>query len=305
MDKGINMPKEPLLKRSTAPNKVFFTWELTYECNYNCTYCHAPKHSKPGIPPTVFPGLAKWKEVWDRMYENYGECVLAISGGEPFIYPDIIELAEYISQKHIMEFTTNLHFDVKEVVNKFSNKRVRFATSFHPNSADLDDFIKKILLLKEHGFEANVNFVPWPPFLSKYPEYKKAFDSNNVRLIMQPFIGSYENKNYPKAYSKEEKQLLSITDDEGSRKAVEFKTTNESNKKGKLCRMGQNYAFIHPDGSTDRCCKDKTVKLGNVIDGTFKLLDEPKPCCSDECNCWRCMLVEKEPDWIKHWLRNG
>jgi len=76
----MNMNNVPKYKRNTPPEKVFFTWEVTYECNYNCAYCHAPKHSKPGTPHTIKPGLQAWVDAWDRMYDNYGECEMVISG---------------------------------------------------------------------------------------------------------------------------------------------------------------------------------------------------------------------------------
>ena len=77
--------------------------------------------------------------------------------------------------------------------------------------------------------------------------------------------------------------------------------TNEANSAG----CGENYAFIHPDGEVERCCKDHSINLGNIIDGTFKLLEKPMSCRADECNCWRCMLVETEPEWVKYWGRPG
>ena len=206
---------------------------------------------------------------------------------------------------HIVEFTTNLSFDIQPILAQIVPPRARFGTSFHPGLANLDEFLRKVMALRDRGFEAWVNFVPWPPFLGKLKEYKEAFESKGIKFVIQPFIGEYEGRQYPRGYTDDEKKLLGIFTDEANARAIDFKTTNESNKKGKPCRMGQNYAFIHPDGETDRCCKDKTVKLGNVLSGTFRLLDEPIPCHADECNCWRCMLVEKEPEWVKYWGRNN
>lgn len=294
----------PVFKRKTPPYKVFFTWEITYACNYNCAYCHAPKHGRPGVSETAYPGLQAWKDVWDKMYERYGECEIVVSGGEPFFYPDFLELALYMTRRHIVEFTTNLSWDVSKIPQAgIVPKRARFGTSFHPEHVSLAEFIGKVNILRSAGYETWVNFVPWPPFFSKFIEYKEAFEKEGIKLVLQPFIGDFEGQRYPQGYADEQKKALGIFSDESNKKAVDFKTTNESLKKGKLCRMGENYAFIHPDGETDRCCRDKSIKLGNVIKDTFKLLDEPQPCRSEECNCWRCMLVEKEPEWGKYWGR--
>jgi MoaA/NifB/PqqE/SkfB family radical SAM enzyme len=295
----------PKFPRKTPPYKVFFTWEITYECNYRCTYCHAPKPWNPNTRKTVYPGIKKWIDIWKKIYDDYGETEMVISGGEPFIYPNFIELVSKISQMHIIEFCTNLFFNVDSVVNNMNPKRVRIGTSYHPQYTELDIFIEKVNILKNAGFEVWTNFVPWPPFISQLEDIKQTFEKNGIKIILQPFIGEYNSKHYPQGYSTEEKKMLGIFTDEANIKTVEFKTTNESNKKGKLCRMGENYAFIHPDGEVDRCCKDHTLKLGNIIEGTFKLLEKPAVCMAQECNCWRCMLVETEPNWVKHWGRNN
>ncbi len=289
--------------RKTPPYRVFFTWEIAYECNYRCTYCHAPKPWNPQTRKTRYPGIKKWIEIWEKVYENYGECEMVISGGEPFIYPNFMELMISLSKLHIVEFCTNLFFDMRPIVDDMNPERVRVGTSYHPEFSELEVFIKKINFLKDNGFETWVNFVPWPPFLPQLEDIKNTLQQNGIKIILQPFIGQYEGKQYPQGYTNEEKKLLGIFKDEANIKTVDFKTTNESNKKGKLCRMGQNYAFIHPDGEVERCCKDHSLKLGNIMDGTFKLLEEPMPCQADECNCWRCMLVETEPEWVKYWGR--
>jgi predicted O-methyltransferase YrrM/MoaA/NifB/PqqE/SkfB family radical SAM enzyme len=287
----------------TPPFKVFFTWEITYECNYHCTYCHAPKPWNPQTRKTRSPGLRKWIEIWRKIYDDYGECEMVISGGEPFIYPNFMELMSYLSEIHIIEFCTNLFFDVEQIVNKLDPKRVRVGTSFHPEYSELEFFIKKINLLKDRGFETWVNFVPWPPFFPQIADIKNVLQQNGIKIVLQPFIGRCEGRQYPQGYTDKEKKVLGIFNDKANIKAVDFKTTDRSDKRGKLCRMGENYAFIHPDGEVERCCKDHGINLGNIIDGTFKLLTEPAPCRADECNCWRCMLVETEPEWVKYWGR--
>ena len=144
----------------TPPFKVFFTWEISYECNYHCTYCHAPKPWDPQTRKTRSPGLKKWIEIWRKIYDDYGECEMVISGGEPFIYPNFMELMAYLSEIHVIEFCTNLFFDAEQIVNKLDPGRVRVGTSFHPEHSELGSFLRKINFLKDKGFETWVNFVP-------------------------------------------------------------------------------------------------------------------------------------------------
>jgi len=70
----------------------------------------------------------------------------------------------------------------------------------------------------------------------------------------------------------------------------------------KNCRMGENYAFIKPNGDVERCCKDHSISLGNVVNGTFKLLEAPKECNVEDCYCWRRMKVGEEKQWHIYWI---
>lgn len=305
MDKKQVNNFQPRYPRKTPPYRVFFTWEITYECNYRCTYCHAPKPCHANVRKTVYLDLKKWIKIWDDVYENYGACYILISGGEPFVYPSFIDLITELQRNHILEFCTNLEWDVKPFIERLNPKRVKVGTSFHPEFANLNTFLQRLRLLKDNSFRVTTNFVPWPPLLNKMSDYKEAIEGVGVQFVLQPYIGEYEGRKYPQGYTESQREYFKIFKDSCNISTLDFKTTEKSNKKGKLCRMGQNYAFIHPDGELERCCKDHSLKLGNIIDGTIRLLEEPLPCTIEECNCWRCMLVETEPEWVSHWGWRG
>lgn len=292
----------PRFPRKTPPYRVFSTWEIHYACNYHCTYCHAPKPWYPNVQKVIYLDVKEWMKIWQDLYEKYGSWYILISGGEPFIYPDFMELIKELSKLHFLEFCTNLFWKVEPFIKNMNPKMAKVGTSFHPEFADLYIFLKKVKLLKENGFNPIVNFVPWPPLLPRLNEYKGRFEEIGVQFVLQPFIGEYEGRRYPQGYTESERGHFKIFKDDCNINTLSFKTTEKSNlPKGKLCRMGENYAFIHPDGEVHRCCRDKSFSLGNVINGTFKLLDKPLPCAAEECNCWRCMLVGREEEWSKHW----
>ncbi|MCM8800384.1 MAG: hypothetical protein NC900_06670, partial [Candidatus Omnitrophica bacterium] len=212
----------------------------------------------------------------------------------------IIEL----SKIHFIELCTNLFWEPEPVIRYINPKYIKIGTSFHPEFANLDDFLRKLKLLKNAGFDVMVNFVPWPPLLPDMQYYKERIEEEKIQFVLQPFIGTYQGRHYPLGYTDEEKKFFRIFKDDCNINTLSFKTDNtekKSNTKGKLCRMGQNYGFIHPDGSVSRCCRDHSLSLGNIIDKTFKLLEEPLPCQVEECNCWRFMEVGREKTWLSHW----
>lgn len=284
-------------KKYLPPYCVFFSWYLNNECNYRCSYC------KPQDIKTVFAGVDKWFAIWDDIYNKYGSCHIHISGGEPFIYPDFIKLITGLSKKHTLEFSTNLSQDMTPFIDNISPQRARLGGSFHPEFADFDDFLNKILLLKDKGYETWVNYVAYVPHLKNMAKYKKIVEENGIRFSVQPFNGKFEGRDYPQNYTEEEKRIMSFGEtDQVNKETIDWRTDGKkSSIRGSLCRMGQMYARIYPDTEVYRCCGNGALRLGNLLDGTFKLLEYPLPCECDNCPCWKCMLIGKEDYWATYW----
>ncbi|MCK9603701.1 MAG: radical SAM protein [Candidatus Omnitrophica bacterium] len=290
--------------RDSAPYRVFATWNIHYACNYKCAYCHAPKTEHKDARKALYLTNSEWLKIWEKNYQRYGTWEILISGGEPFTYPDFMQLFISLSRIHFVSVCTNLEWDVASFVKQVRPDRAKIETSFHPEFADLNKFTKKLRILKDSGFQPTVNFVPWPPILGIMQRVKEAVDAAGCQLTLQPFNGQFENRSYPGGYTEKEREYFKIFDDNCNLNTLDFKTTDKSvSTQGKLCRMGQNYAYIYPDGHAGRCCKDHTISLGNIIDGSFSLLEEPAVCNAKECNCWRCMLAGKEDFWQQHWGR--
>ena len=242
-------------------------------------------------------------EIWDDIFERYGSGHIHVSGGEPFTYPSFIDLVAYLTKKHTVEFDTNLSFDIDEFMFKVRPERVKFATAFHPEFINIDSYFKKTLLLKENGYDLGVNYVAYPQNLKRMKEYKEAFNCRHISFDIMPYRGSYQGLDYPKGYTPQEKWLIEDCDPHTApRMLVSYGGDKKFCRKGEVCRMGQMYTKIHPDGTAYRCCFiDEKGKLGNLIDGTFFLYDEPKTCDYGECPCWVAMIKDKEDNWLFHW----
>jgi tetratricopeptide (TPR) repeat protein len=294
-------------RKEIAPYRVFFTWGMHYECNYRCSYCYAPKPEKPLFNEkaqniALYLGLEEWIRVWDSIYEKYGCCRIRLDGGEPSIYPSFIGLVSKISQKHLLQINTNLSFDVGDFIRCVTADRVRIDASFHPEFTSLKDFLGKVLILRENGFKLVVSCVAHPPLLERIKEYKKPFEDLRVPFITHPFSGEFSGKTYPKAYEIEE--ISSIYNlDEASKLVMGWRNGENKITKGKTCRMGQVYGRIYPNGDVYRCCAEAgTLKIGNIAQAEFELLNDPLACSSENCPCWKCMIVCEEERWTSLWL---
>lgn len=286
--------------------KVFFTWDITYKCNYNCIYCdYGGAKGDRQFESTVYPGVDKLINIWHNIYKKYGSCHIHFAGGEPFHYPDFFKLIENISKLHTWECSTNLSWEPEVLISKVNSGKARIGVSFHPEFVDFETFLNKAIKLKKAGFEVWSNFVPHPIFISKTAEYKKEFDKNGIIMSILPFKGKYKGKVYPEGYSNEERLFLKdLGKDPWIQKTIDFTFNKEKENynEEKLCRMGQIYAKIYPNGDVFNCCSKSAIKLGNLFDGTFSLLTQPYKCKEVNCPCWKRMLVDNEEFWIDHWV---
>lgn len=285
-------------RESIAPHRVFFSWYLNNECNYKCSFC------KPEDIKTRFIGVDKWVDIWDKIYDDYGGCHIHISGGEPFIYPGFIELIARLSEKHTLEFSTNLSMEIEPFMEAVKPERARLGGSFHPEFSNFEEFFDKIVKLKANGYDVWANYVAYPLHLEDMHRYKKSIEDRGIQFSIQPFNGTFEGREYPLGYTEQEKSIMTFGEvNKVNKDTIDWRTDEKkSSIKGKLCRMGQMYARVYPNGEVCRCCGNGASKLGNLIDGTFRLLDDAMPCECDNCPCWKCMHVGKEEYWKNHWV---
>lgn len=298
-DKKIKLP---------PPHKVFLNWDIHYSCNYRCSYCFFQGKWEEVFRGNVYPGIQPWVDIWRRFYDKYGECEIDISGGEPTTYPDFFELISQISQMHRIRFNTNLSFDTSELFEKInlSQKakgwdRIKVNSSFHPEYASLGNFLDKLTIVKDTGFKAIVTYVAYPPHLKQMYDVKQIFIKKGIDFVIQPFRGKYQGLSYPDAYTDEEKEILNICSPGNPEGLFTHHLGEKKDKEKRLCRMGQVYAKIYPNGEAHRCCAEGVGRIGNIInDKDFTLLSEPTY-CDVSCPCWKAMIVDKEPVWLHYW----
>jgi len=257
--------------------KTSIVWFVTWACNYKCVYCWQVQGQKIGMyKPTKFIDSEKWIEAFNRL--NPGS--MAISGGEPFLQPGMIDILNKVNAD-VIGLTSNLSHNVLDFCKQVSPHKVRYITaSYHPteNKMSKEYFVGKVLLLKEYGFQVVVNLVAWPELVWMIPHLHAEFASHGIAMHVDPYapMATYELE-----YTERQMELLRRYLSENR------KTTTEDNV---LCSGGQTHFSIQPDGSAWRCILEKQQcinPLGNIFDQDFAPIGDLIE-CHQATNCPGC-----------------
>lgn len=281
--------------------KIELEWLIYYKCNYRCPYCFFDGMWEEAAEHNRYLPLERWIEAWHRIFKKYESVRILITGGEPFIYPNFVELLKELSKYFSIGFDTNLSCSKEELTNFIRytvSKNISLGLSFHPMFADFDSFLGKALFLKGNGFNICIQYVTYPPQMGQMKFFRDRFTKKGLYFIPLAFRGTYNGMNYPDAYTEEEKkQIYSVTESlETEHKERVKKQLDQIRSKNRLCRAGQVYARIDTDGTVYRCghsiSSPNNKPIGNFFDEGFKLLEEPLPCEQEFCPCEFRWLVE-------------
>lgn len=249
---------------------------LSLRCNLHCDYCFIPENilHEDAIKPIQ---IGKFIKVLNETGKIFN---IVFSGGEPFFIPNFVEACARLSENHFISIATNLSLSKKiEAFRKSVNpKRVKYILcSFHANELKkrkmIHTFIENYRLLKDSGFTIHAQIVAYPPIIPEIEFYQKLFAEYELELICAPFIGEYNNKTYPAAYSPEEYQLINC-----DMTAVR----SSYNWKHKPCIAGYNNGVVNSNNDVV-CCINIKQKIGNIYDKiTFQnsLVNCPHDFCS-------------------------
>ena len=197
----------------TLPNnEAKAIWEITHQCNYGCSYCIFSCNNKRIDNELT---TEECFHVIDELVSN-GFKHLKITGGEPFIRKDIIEILRYASEKLITDVSTNASLITREKVsllnelklkmihvsldgNKMQHESVRGINTY-------DRTIKGLEALKESKNRIRIgsviHFNNQTDLESVVVDSEKLNADEIIFSIMEPVSG--QDKSLVKTYSNEE-----------------------------------------------------------------------------------------------------
>jgi lysophospholipase L1-like esterase len=268
------------LTRVVPRSQTVIVWAFNGEyafCNYKCEYCYV--HSDTNMGHYYTGPIDKWH----RAYKNsFGDekLVFYLAFGEPTFGKGFYEVLDMIASEpnwygHI---TSNLSASLEKLVQAqlVKDGRLQINASFHPTQVSIEDFLTKLLFLREHGIECPVVLVTYPPFLDKLEEWIEIFSKHNFLVNLRRFRGWYENKFYPISYTDEERTLIAKYCDDATIKYMLNDFEEGKGLKGRLSYAGMYYVFTDCNGDVWTSPDHKDRFLGNLFDGKVDLYTEPQ-----------------------------
>lgn len=179
------------------------------KCNYRCPYCYYAR--LPKAENFFFGTIEQWHDVFKKSFGNQ-RLFFYLAFGEPTLgeaFYDVVKMIES-EPKWKLRITTNLSQPLERLMKTKLVKegRLFINASFHPTQTNVADFLKQLFYLRKHGIEAPVIYVMWPPQMKRFESDFKVFNEHNFLVHVRRFEGTYKGKQYPRAYTEEERQFI-------------------------------------------------------------------------------------------------
>ena len=277
------------------------SWRLLDTCNFRCKYCFSSTN-KLSSKTIEYASASSWAKAFDQTNKKW---LIHITGGEPTLYPNFIELCSKLTANHYIAINSNLSFpsinEFSQILNPKSVHYIHASLHYYERSKkSIEDFVEKVSHLSNSGFNVLISAVMTPEIIDNYHIISGYFDSNNMVLIPKILRDEFEGKVYPGDYTEVQKLKINQYLDEAQTK-YEYQVlknfqeaptlnmfedknsleTDSHNFHGKLCRAGISFVRIKPNGDVFRCSSKE--HLGNILQGSLNFFDSPKTCDTSFC----------------------
>jgi sulfatase maturation enzyme AslB (radical SAM superfamily) len=276
--------------------RVRAMWHLNRNCNFNCSYYYIQHFTKdePGHGVDVDVDAFKQNKInWQ---------ILSLTGGEPFIYPDFVELCKKLTGFTKISVVTNCSTsNVYDFADALQPREVdHIHCSLHLGERPRKDFellSERVLYLRDKGFSVFVSQVIHPSLFAEYVKAYSFFEKKGILVCPKVFKGVYWFKEYPAGYDQVmRKNLLKYFYQSKNQIKKTFPHEYELPLYGSLswrddvCNAGYDHMQIQYNGDAYRCHSDKRF-MGNLYEGTIRVDAKPQRCMKPVCECvpegWR------------------
>lgn len=281
----MSSPHQPIHHNPLLPTAL---WDITAHCNFGCSYCYSELLQNRSTEATHRLPVEEIVAAFDTQLPGW---TINFSGGEPFVYRRLPELAAALAPTHLLAFYTNLSVAprVKRFVDIVPPDRVRFMNcGFHVidrvrTDPDFAQFLALYHLLAERGFPVSTSYIIHPDNEHRARTDVELLLKSSVRVHVQVFRGIFAGRSYPESFSAE---ALAVCEMSECRPRRGETVRSQMSGLGGICRAGATFMEINTNGDAFRCGTDRGLGrdcLGNLFDGTLRVHPAPMLCRSEVC----------------------
>lgn len=272
--------------------EIAFHWNVENTCTPTCQHCLYHRPPKTGIIATLFKkhsgkaaavNLLPAVDALLRTLSVTGrKCLVTLSGHEPLLLPDFIEICRRITNEHYLGVISSLtapEAKIVEFADSIDHEKVYHITApLHLNRLLqknlLAQYSDNFALLRHKKFALAPVLIAHPGLLERVNYYKNYYGGREIYFDTKLFIGNYKGKQYPEAYTEDDLAKCGLR-----RTEVEEAVF----RKGTLCNAGRNVFFINKHGEIRPCHAINKV-LGTIHTG-FTPVNKLKKCPAPRCRC--------------------
>ena len=165
-------------------------WYIGKRCNFDCSYCvdYLHDNKSPHVP------LENMKILADAIIDQHGKNVFwSLTGGEPTVNPDFLELCKYIKQERGARFvslTTNGSRSADYLIDLYQYiDGITLSFHFEHMQNRIDEYIEKCIALENWRREWNAYREDTPNF----PDWDNGVVRKTLILRFMVYPGQFEN----------------------------------------------------------------------------------------------------------------
>jgi organic radical activating enzyme len=317
---------------------VNFTWQVNDICNYKCSYCN------PGNYGANHKNIEtdKYIQTLDKLIQNfrkqdYKYFKFFFSGGEPSIWPPLIEICKFI-RASVKNSTIAINTNLSRSPDWWKKNYMYFddvVASFHIEGCNQDVYLQNIdflqyrlnylacrILMHDERFQEVVDFSEkLKSFLKNgVIEYAALFEELKPHAGMHYYEDQWK-RDFLKNNSYFHKREVDFTFLNNANKAYcesyyangEKQTLNatrlisneENNFQGWKCWINDSI-FINPAGDIQLASCKMGKKIGNIHSDEIQLESEPVICTQSVCGCGTDINIRKvDPAFEKKIVETG
>lgn len=262
-------------------------FEVTKKCNFKCSHCYLDHVSHASYCKDNELTFQEWKKIIDYV-DDAGVRFVEITGGEPFMRKDILEIIKYARQKDfILSVFSNGSMIDESIIQELKKLKIMYiAYSIHGHNAEIHDkitgikgsfekVINAVKLSKEYGLHTIVKCSIGKPNYEYLEEIISLGEILKVPLQLGYLIMNDLNGKTPKLYQITDKSALNKV----IKRINKYNTKNEApqecnvfNYKNDFRCAGLITAFCIDSSGNMLPCPGINYNVGNILKDDFNIL---------------------------------